>query len=82
MSGRYVQYLGFLQDLEQLVMAAQDAQVGKADAASGQASVPLAAEAGQDLLTALHCSVLLLWLGAVGCQLTAKCFLCASCSCA
>lgn len=27
-SGRYVQYLNFLQDLEQLVMAAQDAQVG------------------------------------------------------
>jgi hypothetical protein len=28
-SGRYVQYLGFLQDLEQLVMAAQEAQVGQ-----------------------------------------------------
>jgi hypothetical protein len=27
-SGRYVHYLNFLQDLEQLVMAAQDAQVG------------------------------------------------------
>jgi hypothetical protein len=27
-SGRYVQYLNFLQDLEQLVMAAQDTQVG------------------------------------------------------